>query len=62
MTSHPYRGPGTATPARGDFSQTHVGDHTDTSPFVDPDPVIGISIERYIRNMKTLIDFVDQGR
>lgn len=52
--SHPYKGGGSKTPAAGDFSQTHVGDETDTSPY--PDPTLqGISIEAYIRNMGVLI-------
>ena len=32
-TSHPYRGDGPREPAPGDFSQTQVGDETDTSPY-----------------------------
>ena len=31
--SHPYKGDGSKTPAPGDFSTTHVGDETDTSPY-----------------------------
>jgi PelA/Pel-15E family pectate lyase len=54
ITSHPYKGPGAKTPAPGDFSQTHVGDQTDTSPFPDPS-LKGISTDAYIRNMGVLI-------
>ena len=54
MTSHPYTGPGGKTPASGDFSQTHVGDETDTSMFPDP-KLTGISTDAYIRNMSALI-------
>ena len=31
--SNPYRGDGPRQPAPGDFSQTRVGDETDTSPY-----------------------------
>lgn len=54
-TSHPYRGPGAATPTAGDFRTTYVGDETDTSPFPDPDPATGISTAAYIANMTRLI-------
>ena len=45
----------------GDYSQTHVGDDTDTSPYPDP-KLMGISIEAYIRNMGILIRAVDPAR
>lgn len=54
-TSNPYRGPGSKTPAPGDYSTTHVGDETDTSPYVTDKPVVGISIAAYIDNMVELI-------
>jgi PelA/Pel-15E family pectate lyase len=56
--SHPYKGPGSPTVAPGDFSTTHVGDETDTSPFPDP-KLMGISTDAYIRNMATLLRLVD---
>jgi PelA/Pel-15E family pectate lyase len=52
--SHPYTRDGSTTPAPGDFSQTYVGDETDTSPYPDP-KLMGISIDAYIRNMGALI-------
>ncbi len=54
-TSHPYSGDGPATPVPGDYRSTHVGDDSDTSPYPDPHPVIGISTTAYIDNMKVLI-------
>lgn len=60
-TSNPYRGDGSRTPAPGDFSRTRVGDITDTSPYITDRPVIGISVESYIRNMNTLLRYVDAG-
>lgn len=54
FNTHPYRGPGSATVAPGDFSQTHVGDDSDTSPFPDP-ALMGISTDAYIRHMSVLI-------
>jgi hypothetical protein len=52
--SHPYTRDGSTTAAPGDFSQTYVGDETDTSPYPDP-KLMGISIDAYIRNMGALI-------
>lgn len=54
-TSHPYRGDGPATPTPGDYSQTRVGDATDTSPYIAENPEIGISTSQFIRNMSELM-------
>ena len=54
-TSNPYIGPGSATPAPGDFRTTHVGDASDTSPYTTDKPVTGISTSAYIANMARLI-------
>ncbi|MCA1936767.1 MAG: pectate lyase [Asticcacaulis sp.] len=54
-TSNPYIGDGSPTPAEGDYRSTHVGDKTDTSPYLADKPVIGISTSAYIDNMKALI-------
>ena len=59
--SHPYAGDGSTTVKPGDFSQTHVGDETDTSPYPDP-TLMGISIEAYVRNMGILIRAIDPQR
>ena len=59
--SHPFRRRGSKDVAPGDFSQTHVGDETDTSPFPD-DRLVGISTAAYIRNMSALIRALDGGR
>ncbi len=58
--SHPFRRRGSKDVAPGDFSQTHVGDETDTSPFPDA-RLTGISTAAYIRNMSALIRAVDAG-
>ena len=55
QTSHPYRGDGADAPVDGDFSGTHVGDTSDTSPFAAEKPVMGISTAEYLRNMTALI-------
>ncbi len=60
--SNPYRGDGPATPAPGDFSQTRVGDETDTSPYITDQPPIGISTGSYIENMSALIAYVARDR
>jgi hypothetical protein len=59
-TSHPFKGPGSSTVAPGDFSETQVGDETDTSPYPD-DQLVGISTAAYIRNMSVLIRALDAG-
>jgi hypothetical protein len=60
-TSHRAKGPGPATPASGDFSQTRVGDDSDTSPFTTPNPPMGISVATFIANMAVLTHYVDNG-
>ncbi|MDG2522223.1 pectate lyase [Caulobacter segnis] len=57
--SNPYAGDGSPTPAPGDYSQTRVGDKTDTSPYVAENPPIGISTGAYIDNMGMLIRYLD---
>jgi len=64
MNSHPYRADGPPTPVAGDFSQTMVGDESDTSPFRDGE-IKGISTAAYIRNMSILLRALgdrEQGR
>jgi PelA/Pel-15E family pectate lyase len=56
--SHPYKTDGSKSPQPGDFSQTYVGDQTDTSPFPDQ-KLMGISVEAYVRNMSVLIRTLD---
>ena len=58
--SYPYRRPGSKAVAPGDFSQTYVGDETDTSPFPD-EKLTGISTAAYIRHMSALIRALDSG-
>jgi len=57
-TSKPYAGDGPVTPVPGDFSQTRVGDHTDTSPYVTETPETGISTGTFIKNMTALTQAV----
>jgi hypothetical protein len=52
--SHPFKGDGPKERPAGDFSQTHVGDASDTSPFPNT-TVQGISTTTYIRRMSVLI-------
>lgn len=58
--SHPFTRHGSREIAPGDFSQTHVGDETDTSPFPD-DALVGISTAAYVRHMSVLIRALDDG-
>jgi PelA/Pel-15E family pectate lyase len=53
--SNVYSGDGDTVPAAGDYSQTRVGDASDTSPYVTDDPVLGISLGSYIQNMSALM-------
>jgi PelA/Pel-15E family pectate lyase len=57
--SNPYIGDGDPTVTPGDYSQTRVGDTTDTSPYLTDNPVLGISIGSYIKNMATLMQGLD---
>lgn len=59
--SHPFTRQGSPAVAPGDFSRTHVGDETDTSPFPDPD-LTGISVAAFVRNMSVLIRALDGSR
>jgi hypothetical protein len=61
-TSHPYTGMTPPATSDGDYSQTHVGDMSDTSPYPTDKPVMGISTGTYIQNMTALIDYLDQTR
>ena len=58
-TSHPYKGDGPKEVTPGDFSQTNVGDTYDTSPYRPSDRIMGISTNTYIRNMSTLILYLE---
>jgi len=61
-TSNPYTGATPPAKADKDYSQTHVGDATDTSPYPTDKPALGISTGTYIQNMTALIDYLDQAR
>lgn len=57
--SNPYTGDGDVVAAPGDFSQTRVGDASDTSPYVAENPALGISIGSFIQNMSALMQAVE---
>jgi hypothetical protein len=59
-TSHPYKGDGPKEIASGDFGSTNVGDAYDTSPFPNPERVMGISTSAYIANMATLLRWLER--
>jgi PelA/Pel-15E family pectate lyase len=61
FNSHPYVKDGSRTPQPGDYSQTHVGDATDTSPYPDP-KLMGISVEAYVRNIGVLIRALESSK
>jgi hypothetical protein len=59
-TSNRYVRDGAVARAEGDYSQTYVGDRSDTSPYPDPKPSLGISTDTFVRNMGPLIRYVDR--
>ena len=59
--SHPFKADGSKAQHAGDFSQTYVGDESDTSPFPDP-KLMGISVDAYVRNMGILIRALDSSK
>jgi hypothetical protein len=59
--SHPFTADGSKAPQPGDYSQTYVGDRSDTSPFPDP-KLVGIAVDAYVRNMGVLIRAIDPPR
>jgi len=61
-TSNPYTGAPPPAKADKDYSTTHVGDATDTSPYPTDKPEMGISTGAYVQNMTTLIDYLDRAR
>jgi hypothetical protein len=56
--SNPYIGDGPAKPAKGDYSNTQVGDRYDTSPYRFGEDLRGISTREYIANMSKLITYL----
>lgn len=57
--SNPYIGDSSVIVAEGDFSQTRVGDASDTSPYIAENPVLGISLGSFIQNMSALMQVVE---
>jgi hypothetical protein len=57
--SHPFTRNGSAEKAAGDYSQTYVGDETDTSPYPD-EALRGISTAAFVRNVSVLIRSLDR--
>jgi len=58
--SHPYIGDGKKAEPTNEFATTRVGDETDTSPYPDPSDQKYIATGVYIRNMKFLINYLNQ--
>jgi hypothetical protein len=56
--SHPYIGDGQKQELTDEFSSKNNGDETDTSPFSDPSDQLYISTGAYIRNMSSLISYI----
>ncbi len=60
-TTNPYRGTPKGNKNNSNrYANTMVGDEWDTSPFPVKKPVMGISTGTYIRNMGTLIRYLEQ--
>lgn len=60
MISHPYKGEGIQTSPTDRYATTYVGDDTDTSPFRDTSDQQYVSTPLYVRNMQTLIRYLQQ--
>jgi hypothetical protein len=60
-TSNPYIGDGPEESAPGDYSETLVGDASDTSPYLTDTPDVGISTGSFIQNMSALMQAIDRG-
>ena len=58
MISHPYIGEGQKQEPTDKYACTHVGDETDTSPYMDESDQEYISTEEYINNMNLLKNYV----
>ena len=56
--SNPYIGTGPIEVAKGDYSNTQVGDAYDTSPYRFGEDLRGISTREYIANMSKLITYL----
>ena len=56
--SNPYIGDGKNQELTNKFASTHVGDETDTSPFIDTSDSLYISTGEYIRKMDWLINYL----
>lgn len=59
-TTHPYIGSGPEAVTPGDYSTQFVGDDYDTSPYFVSDPVKGISVGVYIKNIGVLIEYLER--
>ena len=59
MISNPYAGDGQEQDQTNQYSQTFVGDETDTSPYRDTSDQEYISTGVYIQNMRLLINFLN---
>jgi len=62
MVSHPYRGDGVLSEPTDAYASTHVGDSTDTSPFRDTTGRLYLSTPAFVRNMRLLARYLQQGR
>ncbi len=61
MISNPYRKDGHIQEITDKYATTHVGDQTDTSPYRDTTGQEYISTGLFIRNMRRLIDYLNEG-
>lgn len=60
--SNPYIGEGINQELTADFAETMVGDETDTSPYENTSDQLYISTREYLRNMRILMQFLEQQR
>ena len=60
--SNPYIGDGQKTEPTLKYASTFVGDETDTSPYRDTSDQLYISTGEYLKNMRTLISYLNSKR
>lgn len=60
MISNPYAGDGTRTDPTERYASTFVGDETDTSPYHNTSEQEFLSTGLYVRNMRTLIHYLER--
>ncbi|MCU4677016.1 pectate lyase [Catenovulum sp. 2E275] len=57
--THPYLGSAPEKIADGDYRTSFVGDNYDTSPYPNSQPLTGITLKEYLKNMSSLLTYLE---